>query len=452
MQRSARIGTSSHDWHSSVASNLTRADDAHRQATGSYATSIQGIQGSNTARNKKRDMLHDQFNQKIENTKELSQQLSTRIRSIKSTIDHSEWSLRKLTDAIQALIHPMELCKTRLGMRLKRPKREQVFDAFQQALLAEEQELQRTKTSLQNAAAETQKLIRDLRNDLASLEADLNDKQSSYHIDTLCTSRKKAVEANNAKLDKLYNRSGVPLSEVLPELFQPSEAQESGGRFQERSRQKGTLSIIERAMKLEEICKQRWQATNGLLAATHQSTYQALKRTQTEMGAKVADTEILRQELNKQRRTTDTKIAEMKKCLGLVVERLRGIEKPLAANAERSRYRATRVPREAGEDEVSEALFAQHLTLEEQKRSLQNHVNRTVASLDELENSRYQLMEDIADKEKALNIDRSCAAAKNTAHGQYSYGVAKVGEGQRIFSDTSSSNSKKKGGHTPPYF
>jgi hypothetical protein len=199
------------------------------------------------------------------------------------------------------------------------------------------------------------------------------------------------------------------------------------------------LKSIERALKLEERAKQRWQATSTVLEQYKLSTSNAAKKTQYEMGTKIADTEILRQELNKQRKLTEQKIAEATRVLRLTSDKLVYIEKPMSANFERTRIRGTRTPREATADEVSEALSNQFAGLEAQRLQLQRQSASVRNTLSDLETSRNQLNEDINDKDKALAIDRACAAARNTAHGAYSYGIAKVGEGQRIYSDTSSS-------------
>merc|ERR1712159_530891 len=128
--------------------------------------------------------------------------------------------------------------------------------------------------------------------------------------------------------------------------------------------------ILDRAVRLEEQAKARWQATTVLLEDCKQATATAHKKTQLEMGNKIADTEILRQELNKQRKSTDAKIVEAKRVLGLTSQKLASMGKPITANSERTRIRDTRTPREAFADEVTEALDLQRSRLEGNKVAL----------------------------------------------------------------------------------
>merc|ERR1719337_514837 len=122
--------------------------------------------------------------------------------------------------------------------------------------------------------------------------------------------------------------------------------------------------MIERVLRLEDQSKQRWQATSSVLDQCKASTANALKRTQMEMGTKIADTEILRQELSKQQKQILQKIAEAKRIQGLAKEKLTSIVKPMTANVERNRIRVLRTPRESLHDEVTEALNTQLSGLE----------------------------------------------------------------------------------------
>jgi hypothetical protein len=423
---------------------MSTAGKAHSQANESLVSSMTAVRITNSECSKHRNDVHARLQQKVDNTKELCSLLASRIRSVKCTLDHSDWSLKKLYEAMAALQEPLEICRGRINLRQKRPNREQVYDPFQEALLKEDRELMNAKGKYSEAIAELQNIMKQLQDQLAELEADKQDKDHAMHIDSLCKDRKKAYEANNnVKLDKVFTGGAVALREVLPEILSSPRDCETAGRVQERQRQKGTMILMERGMKLEEQAKQKWQATTALMDQCKASTANAWKKTRLDMGAKIADTEHLRQELTKQCKVTEFKMAETKRMLGLTQQKIDLIGKPITANTERTRIRGTRTPREAMADEVSKALQLQQSGLETQKTILQRQVDGLHDTLQELESAREQLLKDVSDKEKALAIDRSCAAAKNAAHGNYSYGVAKVGDGQRIFADTSSSMKRR---------
>lgn len=432
------------EWQNSVVGNLTQANGVHRQAASDMAGGMATIRLTNAEHGRQRDSVYGQFSQKIRNTEELTQQLTTRARACKVAHEHSEWSLQKLKAALQALSAPIELCKNRIAMREKRPKRERTFDSFQEALLREEKELQAAKQKLMEAIADTQRHMKHLAQCREELKADLNDKQHGLSLDTLCVDKKAIDMLSPATLDRCYNRKGVPMNMVLPELLgTPREGRESEGRAQERQRQKSTFKGIENALKTEQAAKERWQQTADLLDKCQAATTAAFKSTQAEMGARIEHIELLKQELLKQSRLTDQKISETEKTLGLTTDKLNLIEKPISANVQRTKIRGQRMPREAGNDEVTEALHSQQHALQGKKLQLQSQVTALHSSLEELQNARRSLLEDIADKDRALGIDRACAAAKNDAHSNYSFGFSKVGQGQRHFADTASSKMRQ---------
>lgn len=434
-------GGSPDEWQNSVVTNLSLADDSHRDAADTISGGFLSMRRTNADYGQQRDSVYAKFSQKIKNTEELSTQLASRILAHKKAQEHSEWSLQKLQAAMQDLQVPMELVRSRLVLRQRRPKRELIYDAFQQSLLDEERMLQTAKSRFAEAVAETNKTMRDLRQQREELEADRQDKQHALHIDMRCVDKK--AFPIHSKLDKVYARKGVDVRVLLPEILgDPDEG--TMGRSQERQRQKDTLRNIEAGLRLEAAARDRFQQTNNLLEQTNKAVQAAHQRTQAEMGAKIEHTELLRQELVKQRKATEHKISELQKCLGLTTEKHAFLEKPMTANQGRSRIRSRRTPREACADEVSEALNSQHLALTARREELGSQMVSMKEALARLETAHRSLVEDIADKEKALSLDRSCAGAKNVAHSHHAFGFSRVGTGQRHFADTASSRLRQE--------
>lgn len=439
--RNDKVGANPEEWQGSVISNLSHADTTHHETKSQIAGSIEAIRRTNAEQAKMKDSVHGQFVQKIRNTEELRQQLATRIRSNKNTLEHTEWSLSKVKAASDALIGPLDLCRQRLALRQKRPKREIVFDAFQQSLLHEEKELQMAKARLADCAADMQALIVQERQLAVDLEADLRDKKHALNIDHRCVAKK--LMDNDAKLDKSYHRKNQGQIAVFPEIMSTPRdglgSVEPEGRSSERQRQKLTLRTIEHSLRLEQSAKERWQATTDALEITRKSTEAAFRQTQADMGKKIEHTELLKQELLKQRNITGQHYVDLNKCLTVTMDKHYQLDKPMNASMQRTKIRGLRTPRESFTDQVSEALTTQQHTLEAKRIQLEDQIVRMRGVGEELQHTCGQLEEDIKDKEKALNIDRACASCKNTAHGCMSYGFSKVGQGQRHFSDTASS-------------
>jgi len=449
---------SPNEWQNSVVSNLSHADGTHQRAVDTLTCNMDTMRRTNAEYNRVRDQTHDQFFQKIENTKELVQQLKTRILSVSKTIEHSDWSHSKLSTASTSLREPIELNRSRLVTREKRPKRELVNDSFQEALVNEHQELQTAKYSLNESILDTQRIISELKGVREDLLADCAHKEHSLELDRQCAERKKAYEVGHTKLDKAYNRHGVPLKAILPEilghpgLFTDGSSTSRGeaivrgateGRNQERMRQHSTLKLIETALRLEHAAKDRWSMTNQLLAKWRQAADFAHKNTQMEMGAKIERTELMRQELIKQRKTIEQKMDHGKKVMTALTEKINFIEQPITATLERGKIRNRRTEREHIPDEVSEALQDQMQSLQHRRAELKEQAASARRAIEELDRARKQLMEDIEDKDRSIGVDRSCAAMKNGAHSDYSYGFAKMGQGQTHMADTAASKKRQ---------
>lgn len=437
--------TSPSEWQGSVASQLASADMSKKQAADTMREGMLTVRSTNHERSVHRDSVHSSFSQKIANTKEMAQMLSTKIHSVSKSIEQSEWSLKRLQDVLKALAEPLDLCRRRLQLRQQLPRRERVCDSFQEALQKEERDLLAAKSAYTQAINDTQRLIRELQKRKEELEADLRDKKHAQHLDTMCVDRK-AREKFSFTLDKSYSRKGTGSPKGLPELSSTPRSdymESSAGHEQERQRQIATLGNLEQASKTQELARHRWSETGVLIESTNKALQNAHKSTQAELAAKVEHTEVLREELVKQGSHTSKKIAELQNTLGTTTEKLEAIDVPLTANRNREGIRSHRSAREAHLDQVGEALHGQQQALQTKKWQLQSQSMSMQTTLDELTRTYKLLQEDIADKTKALQIERACASVKNDAHGNFSFGFARVGTGQKHLADTASSRGRQ---------
>jgi len=433
------------EWHGAVFDTLSQADSSHLKASQDIYGGVSAVRSTNAEYGRQRDTVHQHFVQKLANTHELVSELSSKIHSVKKCAQHCEWSLKQLQSASQALATPISICQKRLQLRSKLPRREQVQDAFQEALHREDQELEAAKARYTTAVIATKRTIQDLRMRQQDLEDDLRDKQHGLKLDNTCVDKKVLKDAFPSNLDKCYNRTGTAWGTVagVPRMKTPSVVGTSPGFQQEQMRQSATRSNIEKATRTEEAAQSRAAESTMLLETTSRILKEAHRQTQVEMANKVEHTEVLRQELLKQQRATLSKISALQKYLGLTDEKLQAIEKPLTANALRDRIRSAKVRREAISDHVSEALHDQQRALQGKKLELQSQTAVMKQTLDELLCMARQLAEDIEEKDQALTIDRACAGVKNPAHSTLGYGFARIGGGQRHLSDTGSSKMRQ---------
>jgi len=433
------------DWQGAVFDSLSQAGSSHIKASQDIYGGMSVVRSANAEYGKQRDTVHQHFVQKLANTHELVSLLSSKIHSVTKCTQHSEWSLKQLQTAHQALAGPTSICTRRLELRSRLPRRERVQDAFQEALQYEERELQAAKARFSTAISATQRVIKELMMRKEDLKEDLLDKQHGLNLDNACVDKKALSATFPRQLDKCYNRSGISFATVAgtPRMKTPSVVGESAGFQQEKARQKLTQTNVEQALRIEEAARIRCAENTSLLEATSRALKDAHRSTQAEMAAKVEHTEVFRQELLKQQKTTLGKVAELQKYLGLTAEKLEAIEKPLTANETRERIRSSKVPREAISDHVSEALHEQQRALQGKKMQLQSQTAVMKQTLEELLAMTRQLAEDIEEKDQALAIDRACAGVKNPAHSTLGYGFARVGGGQRHLSDTGSSKMRQ---------
>lgn len=347
-----------------------------------------------------------------------------------------------MNQAIQGLAAPITLCKSRIALRKSRPKREMVFDAFQEALLQEDKNLAASKARLHDAKEETQRILGELRQARAALEHDLSDKQHALSLDMACVSKAK----RGGKLDKAYGRETAPIKMIVPEIVgTPREGSagksisDTDGRANERARQSATLKSIEKAEIVARAAKARWQSTSAFLDALQKNVAADARLTHDEMFAKIHHTEQLKQDLVKQAKLTDQKIAETSKTISVTIAKLDSLDKPLQANSHRIQIRSMRTHREGDSDEVTESLHNQMVALRAKKIDLQGKADALALTLRDLQTARADIIEDIADKDKALAIDRECAATKNSVRTNKASGFSKQGQGERHFADTASS-------------
>lgn len=436
--RSLPVGTTPDEWQDGVVSMVSSVECTHRKAISRMAVGMLTVRSTNTEQGRLRDYLYEKFAQKIQNTKDLKQLLSARIHSLKKTTEHTEWSLEKLQEASEALKEPLATCRARLGMRQQLPRREKVYDGFQEALLAEGKQIEACRQQLGMAAADTKRILQELRSRRQDLEGDLRDKQHSQALDSMCVEKKHRHVQHRVPLDKCYSRgSDTPRQKPLPELSAGSVT--GPGTDEERSRQQRTVDALQQAAATEEVARERGAASSELLEASRKMVLQVRQTTQAEMAAKVERTEVLRLELLKQNKATENKMRDVEKYLGLTSEKLQALDRPLSANCQRERIRKCRTPREDVSDQVSEALYQQMNALKGKKLQLQTQTTAMHDALRDLASAQRSLLEDIVEKDQAISIERACAALKKDAHAVQSFGFSKVGQGQRHFADTASS-------------
>eukprot|EP01006_Ploeotia_vitrea_P003804 TRINITY_DN113266_c0_g1_i1.p1 TRINITY_DN113266_c0_g1~~TRINITY_DN113266_c0_g1_i1.p1 ORF type:complete len:507 (-),score=56.65 TRINITY_DN113266_c0_g1_i1:223-1743(-) len=302
------------------------------------------------------------------------------------------------------LANALKVARMRAAQRAKRPSRERINDKVQTALEQELQQLGHTQEITTQYTADLNAHMFQLAQIVASLNADLQDKNRAVELDAACL----GVSANKGT-------TGVPVAVTTgeEEAADDDEDIESApslhpGNEADRQWVAETMSLIESASTAMKDCE-------GVIAKIKTDVEKrvtgmdAAARASTEaLNTKIKNTAKLQLQLNnklrqlgEEKKSLDGQIADTKTALEDTKEPLAVVEKRLA-------LRQQRPAKEDILDSVSVALS-------EEKNKLQQRVSSLTTTLEQLEEQKKSLMEladamkqEVHEKSIAFRIDQGC--------------------------------------------
>ncbi|CAL1162795.1 unnamed protein product, partial [Cladocopium goreaui] len=372
--------------------------------------------------------LHSSLDQKVKTSQRLVEKLSHRAQSVENSLQHTRQTLQKLQDALVSKDPPLALCTWRLEQREKRPLREQVRDTVEVCLEVEKASLMDAQRRLKECIKKTQATINALDQKLEELRHDIQQKTQALSVDELClrtTSRSLETVADRSS----YLRSCLrPSSRNLP----PSSPRRRPGGAQsarhevaaqesfrnEVLRQKEALRLNQSAIHREEAAKELREEAHKLIQRMQRQTEDATKKSDKSMQVmgwdgksdkeRVNENQQMRRRLESELRETCTQIHMTKNTLQDTKTHIRSLEEPMELTNTCASWRKQRASKEHTVDPVSTTLLEHQMTLLKCHEDLKQHHQNEKSVLQELQEKKEQLKEDLRDKTSALHIDLNC--------------------------------------------
>lgn len=362
--------------------------------------------------------LHSSLDQKVKTSQRLVEKLSHRAQSVENSLQHTRQTLQKLQDALVSKDPPLALCTWRLEQREKRPLREQVRDTVEVCLEVEKASLMDAQRRLKECIKKTQATINALDQKLEELRHDIQQKTQALSVDELClrtTSRSLETVADRSS----YLRSCLrPSSRNLP----PSSPRRRPGGAQsarhevaaqesfrnEVLRQKEALRLNQSAIHREEAAKELREEAHKLIQRMQRQTEDATKKSDKSMQERVNENQQMRRRLESELRETCTQIHMTKNTLQDTKTHIRSLEEPMELTNTCASWRKQRASKEHTVDPASTTLLEHQMTLLKCHEDLKQHHQNEKSVLQELQEKKEQLKEDLRDKTSALHIDLNC--------------------------------------------
>ncbi|CAK9073125.1 unnamed protein product [Durusdinium trenchii] len=294
------------------------------------------------------------------------EKLQHRAQSLENSIQHTKQTLGKLEEALEAKDAPLILCSWRMEQRERRPLREQVRDHVEVSLETEKAALLDSQRRLQDVIQKTKQTVQALENKLEEVRQDIQQKSQALSVDELC------LRTTSRSLEQIVDRSAFlrTAGGNLPPARGGSRGTARGADARrevtalesfrnEVLRQKEALRLNQSAIHREEAAKELREEANKLMARVQRNVEDAAGKSEKCMKDRVNENQLMRRQ------------------------------------------------------EHQMTLLKCH---EELRQHHQNEKN----ILQDLQEKKEQLKEDLRDKTSALHIDLNCLTheAQPSRHGQ----------------------------------
>jgi hypothetical protein len=341
--------------------------------------------------------LHQSFQRKAATSKNLCEVLQRRIKSVTISIDKNRHSLAALEQAHRAKDAPLQLCLWRIDHRGKRPQRENIRDPFEIALEEEHSALMNAQADLKVQMERTQKSIADLTDSQKELQHDYDVKSHALQIDEQCM---------RSTHKPWHKNTGVPRAGALPPT---SSKAFIGNNFNnEDMRQSESMKRDDEAKMKESSAQVLRDDNSNVIEQCQQACDFARSKTEKFMQDRISENQAMRKRLEAEVKDTNTKIDKVKATMAETKSHIKSLIEPRQLNDTRDGWRKQRAYREQILDPVSTQMVEHKMHLIKTNDQLVDRRNQEKVILADLEKRKAQLLEDLADKTKALQIDLDC--------------------------------------------
>eukprot|EP00438_Fugacium_kawagutii_P017185 Skav215699 [mRNA] locus=scaffold3538:118124:119116:+ [translate_table: standard] len=272
----------------------------------------------------------------------------------------------------------------------------------------------------------TQATVSCLESKLEELHHDIQQKSQALSVDELClrtTSRSlEAVSERSTFLRQQGSVAGSSTRNLPPKAHRGAQAARHEVAWHEGSRnevlrQQEALRLNQSAMHREQAAKELREEAVKLIQRVARAAEEATAKTEKSMKERVNENQQMRRRLESELRETCNQINMTKGTIQDTKAQIRSLEEPMDLTSTCASWRQQRASREKTQDPVSSTLTQHQMMLLRCHEDLRQHHQNERSILQELQEKKEQLKEDLQDKTCALHIDLNCltheAASQN---------------------------------------
>eukprot|EP00928_Gymnodinium_smaydae_P070569 TRINITY_DN54379_c0_g1_i1.p1 TRINITY_DN54379_c0_g1~~TRINITY_DN54379_c0_g1_i1.p1 ORF type:complete len:493 (+),score=122.89 TRINITY_DN54379_c0_g1_i1:89-1480(+) len=407
------------EWHNGSQMNMSSAfaaqNKAHRQIDQSRRAHEMTVGDSLEMYND----LHGSLEQKVRTTHRLVDKLTKRGESVARSIDQSKQSLAALEAAFQAKDAPLQLCMWRMEQREKRPLREQVRDNVETSLEEEKHVLMDTQRRLAEAIKRTKQMIALLDGKLEEVTNDVEQKVQALSVDEMCLrtthrSWQSVVESPAARTTGFGGGGRIP-SAGRRNGTRP-QVDISVGSKNEVTRQQEAVRLAQQAQGREEDAKDLREESHKLIQRCERVAEEALRKSERMMQERINENQQMRKRLATEISETQMKIDHTKNTIADTKSQIKALEEPIELTSTCHAWRKQRANKEHILDPVSARLSEHQTMLLRANEELRAHNRHERGILQDLQERRDRLKEDLRDKTTSLHIDLNCLSHESNSH------------------------------------
>jgi len=361
--------------------------------------------------------LHSNLEQKVKTSQRLLDKLMQRAESVENSLQHTRHGYEKLEQALAAKEAPLHLCMWRMEQRERRPLREQVRDAVEVALEVEKATLLDAQRKLKEALKKTKATIQILESKLEELRHDISQKSQALSVDEMClrtTSRSFGQVADNQRQSISSPSQNQPPPSAGSRRSTRHEVSAHESSRNEVQRQQEAVKLNQAAASREEAAKELREESAKLVARCERAAQEAMAKSERSMKERINDNQAMRRRLETELRETCEQIANTKHTINQTKTQIKNLEEPMELTSTCASWRKQRATKEHITDPVTTALQEHQMTLLRSHEELRYHHQSEKNVLQELQEKRERLKEDLRDKTAALHIDLNCMTHEAT--------------------------------------
>lgn len=407
------------EWAQSAHYNMYQAQATHRKAVDQQDRSSRAHEEVMSDNLGMYNELHSSLEQKVRTSQRLVEKLQLRAQSVENSLQHTKQTLVKLEEALVSKDAPLTLCAWRMEQRERRPLREQVRDAAEVCLEMEKATLIDAQQKLKEFIKKTRAAITSLEGKLEELRYDIQQKSQALSVDELClrtTSRSLETVSERSTFLRQGGQasSGCSGGRNLPskirggaQLARHEAASQEGSR-NEMLRQQEALRLNQSAIHREQAAKELREEASKLIQRVARAAEDATAKTDKSMKDRVNENQQMRRRLESELRETYNQINCTKNTIQDTKTQIRSLEEPMDLTSTCASWRQQRASREKTQDPVSSTLQQHQMILLRCHEDLRQHHQNEKNVLQELQEKKEKLKEDLQDKTCALHIDLNC--------------------------------------------